>query len=144
MAAQGAVKKAGSKDDSGIFRAAKSFSSFSVTDLKKAKAFYGGTLGLKVIQTEEGLELHLDEGNPVFVYPKPNHTPASFTVLNFRVKDIERAADELEEKGVPLERYDLPGLKTDKRGIAKAPGMKIAWFKDPAGNILSVIEAGKR
>jgi catechol 2,3-dioxygenase-like lactoylglutathione lyase family enzyme len=144
MAAQGAAQKASGKNTSSIFKDSKSFSSFSVNDLKKAKAFYGGTLGLEVTETDEGLELHLAGGSTIFLYPKPNHTPASFTVLNFPVKDIEVAVDELFEQGLQLEHYELPGLKTDKRGIAKAPGMNIAWFKDPAGNILSVIEAGKQ
>ena len=139
MTAPGASEKT-----SGIFEGAKPFSSFSVNDLTKAKEFYGGTLGLKVTQSEEGLELHLAEGNAVFIYPKSNHTAASFTVLNFRVPDIEAAVDELEKLGVPLERYELEGLKTDPRGIAKAHGMKIAWFKDPAGNVVSVMEAGER
>jgi hypothetical protein len=86
------------------------------------------------------LELHLSGGNTVFIYPKPNHTPASFTVLNFPVNDIEEAVDELVGLGLRLEQYDLPDIKTDKRGIARGPGPKIAWFKDPAGNILSVLE----
>ena len=144
MAAQGAARKTSRNKVSSIFKDSKSFSSFSANDLEKAKAFYSGTLGLGVTETDEGLELHLAGGNTIFIYPKPNHTPASFTVLNFPVKDIEEAVDELTNQGVQLERYELPGLKTDKRGIAKAPGMKIAWFKDPAGNILSVIEAGKK
>ena len=144
MAAQGAAQKATRNNASSIFKDSKSFSSFSANDLDKAKAFYTGTLGLKVTETDEGLELHLAAGNGIFIYPKPNHTPASFTVLNFPVKDIEEAVDELANHGVRLERYELPDLKMDKRGIAKAPGMKIAWFKDPAGNILSVIEAGKK
>jgi catechol 2,3-dioxygenase-like lactoylglutathione lyase family enzyme len=125
---------------SSIFKDAKSFSSFSVNDIEKANEFYGQTLGLKVSEQEEGLELNLADGNIVFIYPKPNHTPASFTVLNFPVKDIEAAVEELETLGLRLEKYDLPDLKTDKRGIMRGPGMQIAWFKDPAGNILSVIE----
>ena len=128
------------KKVSSIFKDSKSFSSFSVNDLKKAKEFYGGTLGLGVTETPEGLELHLAGGNTVFLYPKPNHTPASFTVLNFPVNDIEEAVNQLDELGLRLEHYDLPDLKTDKRGIARGPGPKIAWFKDPAGNILSVLE----
>jgi catechol 2,3-dioxygenase-like lactoylglutathione lyase family enzyme len=140
MTAQGA-QRTGRKKVSSMFKDAKAFSSFSVNDVKKAKEFYGGTLGLKVAETKEGLELHLAGGNMVFLYPKPNHTPASFTVLNFPVKNIEAAVDELVELGVRLEHYDLPDLKTDKRGIARGPGPKIAWFKDPAGNILSVLEA---
>jgi catechol 2,3-dioxygenase-like lactoylglutathione lyase family enzyme len=124
---------------SNIFKTAKSFSSFSVNDLQKAKDFYGQTLGLDVKETQEGLELHTGN-NTVFVYPKPNHTPASFTVFNFRVNDIEEAIDELASMGVNPEHYNLPDIKTDERGIFGGPGHQIAWFKDPAGNILSVIE----
>jgi len=140
MTAQGAAQKTSRKKGSSMFKDSKSFSSFSVNDLKKAKAFYGGTLGLGVIEREEGLELQLAGGNTVFLYPKPNHTPASFTVLNFPVNNIEETVDELVDLGLRLEHYDLPDLKTDKRGIARGPGPKIAWFKDPAGNILSVLE----
>ena len=125
---------------SSMFREAETFSSFSVNDLGKAKEFYGQTLGLDVKETPEGLELHTDS-NTVFLYPKPNHTPASFTVLNFHVNDIEAAVDELNTLGINLEHYNLPDIKTDQRGIARGPqGPTIAWFKDPAGNILSVLE----
>lgn len=125
---------------SGIFKEAKSFSSFSVNDLQKAKEFYGETLGLDVSKTPEGLELHTGS-NTIFLYPKPDHTPASFTVLNFPVGNIEAAVEELTASGVTLEHYDLPHIKTDDRGIAHVPdGPTIAWFKDPAGNILSVLE----
>ncbi|HEX6648403.1 MAG TPA: VOC family protein [Pyrinomonadaceae bacterium] len=127
------------KKASNIFKTAKSFSSFSVNDLTKAKDFYGQILGLDVSESPEGLELRTND-NTIFVYPKPNHTPASFTVLNFRVDDIEEAIDELASVGVKLEHYNLPDLKTDSRGIASNPGHQIAWFKDPAGNICSVIE----
>lgn len=130
----------GRKKASNIFKEAKSFSSFSVNDLRRAKEFYGETLGLEVKETPEGLELHTNN-NVVFLYPKPNHTPASFTVLNFHVNDIERAVDELKALGVSLEHYNMPDIKTDERGIARGPhGPIIAWFKDPAGNILSVLE----
>ena len=123
-----------------MFKEAKSFSSFSVNDLRRAKEFYGETLGLECKETPEGLELHTNN-NVVFLYPKPNHTPASFTVLNFHVNDIDEAVDELKAMGVTLERYNLPDIKTDERGIARGPhGPIIAWFKDPAGNILSVLE----
>jgi catechol 2,3-dioxygenase-like lactoylglutathione lyase family enzyme len=141
MTAQGA-QKASRKKTSNMFKESETFSSFSVNDLKKAKEFYGGTLGLDVSETKEGLELNL-EGNTIFIYPKPNHTPASFTVLNFAVDDIDEAVTEIEDLGLRLEHYDLPDLKTDARGIMKGPGPKIAWFKDPAGNILSVLEPGK-
>ena len=128
------------KRASNMFKEAKTFSSFSVNDLRRAKEFYGETLGLEIKETPEGLELHTGN-NAVFLYPKPNHTPASFTVLNFHVDDIEEAVDELKSLGVSLEHYDLPDIKTDERGIARGPhGPIIAWFKDPAGNILSVLE----
>ena len=123
-----------------MFKEAKTFSSFSVNDLRRAKEFYGETLGLEIKETPEGLELHTDN-NVVFLYPKPNHTPATFTVLNFHVNDIDEAVDELKAMGVSLEHYNLPDIKTDERGIARGPhGPIIAWFKDPAGNILSVLE----
>ena len=139
MTAKAAVSP-GRKKASNLFKEAKSFSSFSVNDLENAKRFYGETLGLELKQTPEGLELHTDN-NVVFLYPKPNHTPASFTVLNFHVDDIDAAVDELTSLGVKLEHYDLPDIKTDERGIARGPkGPTIAWFKDPAGNILSVLE----
>jgi predicted enzyme related to lactoylglutathione lyase len=126
---------------SSFFKDAKAFSSFSVKDLRQAKEFYGETLGIKISETPEGLELNLADGNSVFLYPKPNHTPASFTVLNFPVEDIEEAVEELENIGIKLERYNLPDLKTDERGIMRGPkGPEIAWFKDPSGNILSVLE----
>jgi predicted enzyme related to lactoylglutathione lyase len=130
----------GRKKASSMFREAETFSSFSVNDIEKAKEFYGQTRGLDVKETPEGLELHTDN-NTVFLYPKPNHTPASFTVLNFHVNNIEAAVDELITLGINLEHYNLPDIKTDQRGIARAPhGPTIAWFKDPAGNILSVLE----
>ena len=96
-------------------------------------------LGLDVSETAEGLEVRTGN-NTVFLYSKPNHTPASFTVLNFRVNDIEDAVEELTSMGVNLEHYNLPDIKTDERGIFRGPGPTIAWFKDPAGNILSVLE----
>ncbi len=123
-----------------LFKEAKAFSSFSVKDVKTAQEFYGKTLGLKVWESAEGLQLDLNESK-VFLYPKPNHTPASFTVLNFRVKDIDQAVDELTGLGIRMEKYDRADLKTDERGIMQSPdGPTIAWFKDPFGNILSVIE----
>jgi len=128
------------KRASNMFKEAKTFSSFSVNDLQQAKQFYGEKLGLDVSQTSEGLELHTDD-NVVFLYAKPNHTPASFTVLNFSVDNIETAVDELNSLGIKLEHYNLPDIKTDQRGIARGPhGPTIAWFKDPAGNILSILE----
>jgi len=128
------------KQTSTLFKTAEAFASFSVDDIKRAKEFYGQTLGLKVSENAEGLELET-RGGSVFLYPKPNHTPASFTVLNFAVDDVEKAVDELKALGVQLEHYDLPDIKTDERGIFRGhPGPKIAWFKDPAGNILSVLQ----
>ena len=123
-----------------MFKNAKAFSSFSVNDLQKAKEFYGQTLGLEVAEMPEGLELHLAGGGRIFLYPKPNHTPATFTVLNFLVDNIEQGVDKLRQLGVQFEHYDQGDLKTDEKGIARGPGPNIAWFKDPAGNILSVLE----
>jgi predicted enzyme related to lactoylglutathione lyase len=118
----------------------KAFSGFAVGDIGKAKEFYGRTLGLKVSESNGLLTLHLAGGNNVLIYPKPNHTPAGFTVLNFPVNDVDQAVDELTKRGVRFEIYDLPDLKTDKKGIMRGNGPTIAWFKDPAGNILSVLE----
>jgi catechol 2,3-dioxygenase-like lactoylglutathione lyase family enzyme len=120
-----------------MFRNAKAFSGFSVDDLDKAKEFYGETLGLDVAVRDEGLELRVAGGTPIFVYPKPNHEPASFTVLNFPVDDVDEAVDELTRAGVRFERYDE--FDQDEKGIARNGGPSIAWFKDPAGNILSVL-----
>ena len=119
----------------------KAFSGFAVPDIEKAKKFYGETLGLKVSEDHGVLTLHLAGGNNVLIYPKPNHVPATFTVLNFPVDDVDRAVDELKKRGVRFEIYDLPDLKTDEKGIMRGNGPTIAWFKDPAGNILSVLEA---
>jgi catechol 2,3-dioxygenase-like lactoylglutathione lyase family enzyme len=123
-----------------MFKGKKSFSSFSVNDLRKAKQFYGETLGLEVSEKPEGLELHAAGGNEIFVYPKSNHTPATFTVLNFLVDDIEKANGELTKRGVRFEHYNEGDLKTDDKGIYRGNGPNIAWFKDPAGNILSILE----
>jgi catechol 2,3-dioxygenase-like lactoylglutathione lyase family enzyme len=123
----------------GMFRTTKTFSSFSSDDLKRAREFYAGTLGLDVSEGKEGLELRLAGGATVFIYPKPNHTPATFTVLNFLVDDVDRAVDDLNGRGVRFEKYDLPDLKTDGKGIFRGRGTTIAWFKDPAGNILSLV-----
>jgi catechol 2,3-dioxygenase-like lactoylglutathione lyase family enzyme len=123
-----------------MLKNARTFGSFSVDDLRKARAFYGETLGVDVIERKEGLELRFAGGGTFFVYPKPNHTPATFTVLNFAVDSVENAVDQLAKRGVKFETYDEPNLKTDARGIARGQGPTIAWFKDPAGNILSVVE----
>ena len=122
-----------------MLRDSKAFSGFSVDDIQKAKEFYGRTLGLGVSQAHGLLELQLAGGTKVLIYPKPNHAPATFTILNFRVDDIEEAVDKLTKSGVRFERYE-GDLKTDKKGIFRGGGPLIAWFKDPAGNILSVLE----
>jgi len=120
----------------------KVFSSFSVDDLSKAKEFYTNVLGLEVKDNPMGIiEIEFPNLSTVMVYPKPNHTPATFTVLNFPVDSIDQAVDELIEKGVKFEIYDEEHLKTDDRGISRDNGgPSIAWFKDPAGNIFSVLE----
>jgi len=128
-----------------MFKDTKAFSSFSVDDLKKAKEFYGNTLGLEISETKEGLGLQIAGGGQVFLYPKPNHTAASFTVLNFPVNDIDKAVEDLRARGVQFESYE-GDIKTDEKGIfrgaSQGQGPNIAWFKDPAGNILSVLEEG--
>lgn len=120
-----------------MFRDSRAYSGFSSNDLGKSKKFYTETLGLEVTEEMGNLTLHLAGGGRVLVYPKPNHMPASFTVLNFPVKDIDEAVDNLTKAGVQFERY--PGFNQDERGIQRGPEPSIAWFKDPAGNILSVI-----
>jgi predicted enzyme related to lactoylglutathione lyase len=122
-----------------MLRDSKAFSGFSVDDIQKAKEFYGRTLGLGVSQAHGLLELQLAGGTKVLIYPKPNHAPATFTILNFPVDDIEEAVDKLTKSGVRFERYE-GDLKTDEKGIFRGGGPLIAWFKDPAGNILSVLE----
>ena len=116
------------------------FSSFSVADLQQAKQFYSGTLEMEVSQNEYTLELHIGGDKKVMVYPKANHTPASFTVLNFPVDDIDQAVNQLTGKGIKFEIYNDPDLKTDEKGILRSEGPLIAWFKDPFGNILSIIQ----
>ena len=118
----------------------KAFSGFSAGDIAAAKKFYRETLGLEVSEDHGLLTLHLAAGNNVLIYPKPNHVPATFTVLNFPVDDVDQAVDELTRRGVRFEIYDLPEIKTDAKGIMRGHGPTIAWFKDPAGNILSVLE----
>ena len=119
----------------------KPFSSFSVNDLQKAREFYGNTLGLEVKEEgpEQGLQLRFPDNN-IFIYPKNNHVPATFTILNFPVKDVEAMVDALTKRGVRFEKYEEGELKTDQKGIFRGEGHTIAWFKDPAGNFLSVIE----
>lgn len=118
------------------------FSSYSIDDIGKAKAFYGEVLGLDIRQhpdMEDLLELHLEGRSPVLLYGKKDHVPATFTVLNFPVEDVEKTVDDLTSHGVRFESYDLPGIKTDAKGISHSMGPDIAWFRDPAGNILSVL-----
>jgi catechol 2,3-dioxygenase-like lactoylglutathione lyase family enzyme len=122
-----------------MFKNTKAFSGFSVNDLQIARQFYGETLGLEVSENM-GLELHFAGGNKIFVYQKPNHTPATFTILNFPVDNIEKAVEELRNKGIIFEKYDYGSVRTDKDGILRGNGPDIAWFKDSAGNILSVLE----
>jgi catechol 2,3-dioxygenase-like lactoylglutathione lyase family enzyme len=125
-----------------MFKNTPAFSSFSVDDLQKAKQFYGDRLGLEVAETPEGLELHLAGGTKVFIYQSDDYNAPEHTVLNFVVDDIEAAVNGLEDRGIRMEHYDLPDIKTDKRGIFRGPpGPKaIAWFKDPANHILSVLQ----
>ena len=124
-----------------MFQNSKAFSGFSVNDIQTAKDFYGNILGLNVKDNPMGvLELHIAGSNNILIYPKPNHVPATFTILNFPVDEIEKTVDELTAKGVSFEQYDGQ-IKTDEKGICRNPqGPAIAWFKDPAGNILSVIQ----
>jgi catechol 2,3-dioxygenase-like lactoylglutathione lyase family enzyme len=123
-----------------MLKESKAFSGFSVNDIPKAKDFYGQTLGLQVSESHGLLTLQLAGGNTVLIYPKVNHTPATFTVLNFPVENVDQAVEELTRRGVRFEVYDLADIKTDEKGIMRGNGPTIAWFKDPAGNILSVIE----
>jgi catechol 2,3-dioxygenase-like lactoylglutathione lyase family enzyme len=125
-----------------MFENTKAFSGFSVDDVSKAKQFYGDTLGLKVSEDNGMLTLHIAGARNTLLYPKPDHTPASFTVLNFPVDNVETAVDELSARGVRFERYEGTELETDEKGIFRGAGPLIAWFKDPAGNVLSVIQAG--
>ena len=123
-----------------MLRDSKAFSGFATDDLDAAKKFYGETLGLDVEVWAEGnlLALHLAGGCDTLVYHKPDFTPATYTILNFQVDDIDSAVAELTERGVTFERYD--GFDQDEHGIARGNGPDIAWFKDPAGNILSVLK----
>src|SRR4051812_13788884 len=127
-----------------MLKSAPAFASFSVSDIPAARRFYGDTLGLDV--KEESMEgypllgMKLGSGGRVMLYPKPNHAPAGFTVLNFEVPDIEQAVTELEKKGVRFEHYASGPVKTDARGISRSGDHAIAWFKDPSGNVLSVVQ----
>ena len=121
-----------------MFKETKAFSGFAVGDIAAAKEFYAGTLGLEVTEENGMLQLQIVGGIPVLVYPKPEHTPAEYTILNFPVPDIEAAAKELTAQGVVFERYND---QHDELGIFRGGGPLIAWFKDPAGNILSIIQS---
>jgi catechol 2,3-dioxygenase-like lactoylglutathione lyase family enzyme len=131
------------RGEEAMFESTKGFSGFAVDDIEKAQRFYGETLGLKTTVDQDGsLILHIAGDRDTFVYPKSNHTPADYTILNFPVDDIDGAVDELTARGVTFEMYD--GLEQDQKGIARGRahnmGPDIAWFKDPAGNILSVLQ----
>jgi catechol 2,3-dioxygenase-like lactoylglutathione lyase family enzyme len=121
-----------------MFEYTKAFSGFAVDDVPEARRFYSETLGLRVSQEYGMLSLRIAGEWDILVYPKPDHTPATFTILNFPVEDIDEAVDELIERGVRFERYD--DLEQDEKGIYRGGGLYIAWFKDPAGNVLSVIQ----
>jgi catechol 2,3-dioxygenase-like lactoylglutathione lyase family enzyme len=121
-----------------MFADTKAFSGFAVDDLAKARAFYGDTLGLKTSEEYGLMTLHLAGDRPTLVYEKPDHEPASYTILNFPVDDIDAAVDGLAARGVSFERYD--GFGQDEKGIFRDEGPFIAWFKDPAGNVLSVLQ----
>jgi catechol 2,3-dioxygenase-like lactoylglutathione lyase family enzyme len=126
-----------------MFAETKAFSGFAVDDLSKAQRFYGETLGLRVSVADDQaglLTLHIAGDRDILVYLKPDHTPASYTILNFPVDDVDKAVDELARRGVRFERYE--GFEQDEKGIFRGGGPLIAWFKDPAGNILSVIQQG--
>jgi predicted enzyme related to lactoylglutathione lyase len=127
--------------NSAAFAPQRAFSGFSVNDTAAARQFYAGTLGLEVSEGPMGiLELSLPGGARVIMYPKPDHEPASFTILNFAVDDVEAAVDELNGRGVQTKIYDDPDLPTDGKGIMRGNGPDIAWFKDPAGNVLAVLK----
>ena len=127
-----------------MFTQTPTFSSYSVDDIQAAKAFYADTLGLYIAQTNEGLDITLAQNAKLFLYEKKDHSPATFTVLNFVVENIDQAVDELVAAGIQLERYDQGEMRADAkgiyRGIASGHGPDIAWFTDPAGNILSVVQ----
>lgn len=124
-----------------MFKDSKAFSGFSVNDMAAAKDFYGQTLGLEVEESPMGLKLKISGGYTIFVYSKDDHVPATYTILNFPVDDIERAVEELSGKDITFEHYEnMTDEKGIARGISSNRGPDIAWFKDPAGNILSVLQ----
>jgi predicted enzyme related to lactoylglutathione lyase len=121
-----------------MFKDTKAYSGFAVDDMDKAREFYGETLGVKTSEEYGLMTLHLAGDRPTLVYPKDDLEPANYTILNFAVDDIDAAVDELTARGVSFERYD--GFEQDERGIMRGEGPYIAWFKDPAGNVLSVLQ----
>ena len=121
-----------------MFKDTPAFSGFSVDDIAKAKAFYNEVLGLEVSEDHGMMNLHLAGGRRILIYPKANHTPATYTILNFPVKDVDQTVDALTKRGVQFEHYSDVG--TDAKGVMRGQGPTIAWFKDPAGNILSVLD----
>jgi catechol 2,3-dioxygenase-like lactoylglutathione lyase family enzyme len=121
-----------------MLKDSKAFSGFAVDDIEKARAFYADTLGIETSEENGMLTLHLAGDRPTLIYPKPGHEPASYTILNFPVDDIDGAVDALAGRGVEFLRYD--GFGQDEKGVMRGQGPPIAWFTDPAGNILSVIE----
>jgi hypothetical protein len=127
-----------------VFKHAKAFSSFSVDDLDAAEGFYGETLGLDVEKIPEGLALHLAGDTDIFIYQSQNYVAPKHTILNFLVSDVDAAVDDLAQRGVNVEHYDMPNIKTDQRGVFRSPsgpGPKaIAWFKDPANHVLAVVQ----
>lgn len=123
-----------------MFKDVKAFSGFSVKEISEAMKFYKEILGLQISQTMGQLVLHIAGGGTVFVYAKPNHVPATFTVLNFPVQNLQEAMNELRKKGVRFIIYKEKDFETDDQGVFHGGGPKIAWFKDPSGNILSVLE----
>jgi catechol 2,3-dioxygenase-like lactoylglutathione lyase family enzyme len=125
-----------------MFASTQAFSGFAVDDLEKARGFYGDTLGLKTSVDNDLLTLHLAGDRDTLVYPKPDFTPATYTILNFPVDDIDAAVDQLAARGVRFERYDAFGQEQDEKGVWRGEGPPIAWFKDPAGNILAVLQLG--
>lgn len=127
-----------------MLKQSEAFSSFSVDDLDAARDFYGGMLGMEVEVAGMGLDIKISGGAHVFAYPKPNHEPATFTILNFAVPDLEAAVDELAAAGIKMEQYDFGDWKTDEKGIARGDSMgggpDVAWFTDPARNIIAVMQ----
>ena len=126
-----------------MFKNTPSFSSYSVNDIAAEKKFYSEILGFEVSQPMEQLSFNLANGHEVFIYGKPNHEPATYTVLNFKVDDVEKVVDDLIARGVKFEQYDSEYIKTDEKGISRGSEgpSAMAWFKDPAGNLLSVLKS---